>query len=90
MRTGHISWRHGTISIIGTAGLTLTGLLFVVVSLAPHVIAKRPASGVKAFLSPNVVHFTSALVVSATFLVPSLPPGVIGALAVTVESPLRL
>jgi hypothetical protein len=37
-----------------------------------------------------VVHFTSALVVSATFLVPSLPPGVIGALAVTVESPLRL
>ena len=74
---------HDFYLVIGTAGLTLTGLLFVVVSLAPRVIAHRPASGVKAFLSPNVVYFTTALVVSAMFLVPSLPPRVIGILLCT-------
>jgi hypothetical protein len=74
---------HDFFIVIGTAGLTLTGLLFVVVSLAPRVIAHRPASGVKAFLSPNVVYFTTALVVSAMLLVPSLPPGVIGTLLCT-------
>ena len=72
------AWREFYI-LIGTAGATLTGLLFVVVFMAPRVVAYDRTTGVKAFLSPNV-HFTATLVVSAMCLVPSLPAGVIGSL----------
>ena len=69
---------HEFYLVIGTAGATLTGLLFVIVSLNPRVVARRQTAGVKAFLSPNAVHFTATLVVSAMFLIPGLPTGVIG------------
>jgi hypothetical protein len=72
------SW-HEFYMLTGTAGLTLTGLLFVVVSLAPRVVAEHHASGVRSFASPNAVYFTTALVVSAVALVPDLPAGVMGA-----------
>ena len=71
---------HEFFILVGTAGLTLTGLLFVVISLGPRVAADRHAAGVRAFVSPNAVYFTSALVVSALFLVPGLPAPVIGVL----------
>jgi len=56
---------HEFYLLIGTAGLTLTGLLFVVVSLGPRVVASHEATGVRAFISPNAVYFTTTLVVSA-------------------------
>jgi hypothetical protein len=71
---------HEFFILVGTAGLTLTGLLFVVISLGPRVAAERRAAGVRAFVSPNAVYFTSALVVSALLLVPALPATVIGVL----------
>ena len=71
---------HDFFLLIGTAGVTLTGLLFVVVSLGPGVIARNRASGVRAFVSPNAVYFTTALVVAAVLLVPALSPMEIGAL----------
>jgi hypothetical protein len=73
------AWREFYL-LIGTAGATLTGLLFVVVSMRPRVVAQDRTTGVKAFLSPNAVHFTTTLVVSAMCLVPSLSAGVIGSL----------
>jgi len=82
----HEAWAHQLeiwhefYLLIGTAGVTLTGLLFVVVSLGPRVIADRQATGVRAFVSPNAVYFTTALVVSAVLMVPALPAMVIGAL----------
>jgi hypothetical protein len=82
----HETWTHQLETwhefyiLVGTAGLTLTGLLFVVVSLRPRFVASRQATGVRAFVSPNAVYFTTALVVSAFFLVPDLSATVAGAM----------
>ena len=69
---------HEFYLLIGTAGVTLTGLLFVVVSLGPRVVANHQATGVRAFISPNAVYFTTTLVVSAVLLAPHLPAMAIG------------
>src|SRR5947208_15361435 len=69
---------HEFFLLIGTAGVTLTGLLFVVVSLGPRVVANQQATGVRAFMSPNAVFFTTTLVVSAVLLVPDLPAKITG------------
>ena len=69
---------HEFYLLIGTAGMTLTGLLFVVVSLGPRLIATQQATGVRAFVSPNAVYFTTTLVVSAVLMVPDLPAVTIG------------
>jgi hypothetical protein len=69
---------HEFYLLIGTAGVTLTGLLFVVVSLGPRVVASHRATGVRAFISPNAVYFATTLVVSAVLLVPNLSRTAIG------------
>jgi len=69
---------HDFYLVIGTAGLTLTGLLFVVVSFGARTVADRVATGVRAFVSPNAVHFCATLVVAAVFLVPSVPSSIVG------------
>src|SRR5438874_5071977 len=82
----HETWTHQLETwhecyiLVGTAGLTLTGLLFVVVSLRPRFVASRQATGVRAFVSPNAVYFTTSLVVSAFFLVPNLSATLAGAM----------
>jgi hypothetical protein len=65
------SWREFYL-LTGTAGVTLTGLLFVVISLGPRIVATETATGVRAFMSPNVVMFTTTLVVSLFLLAPAL------------------
>ena len=80
----HDTWTHELETwhefflLIGTAGVTLTGLLFVVVSLGPRVVANHHATGVRAFISPNAVFFTTTLVVSALLMIPNVPAKVIG------------
>jgi hypothetical protein len=69
---------HEFYLLIGTAGATLTGLLFIVVSLGSRFIADQHATGVRAFLSPNAVYFTTTLVVSAVLMAPGMPATVIG------------
>jgi hypothetical protein len=82
----HEAWTHELETwheffvLLGTAGLTLTGLLFVVISLGPRVAADRHATNVRAFVSPNAVFFTATLVVSSLFLVPGLSARMIGVL----------
>jgi hypothetical protein len=71
------SW-HEFYLLIGTAGLTLTGLLFVVVSFGARTVASQAATGVRAFVSPNAVFFTAAFGVAAVFLVPEIPRWVVG------------
>jgi len=56
---------HEFYLLIGTAGLILSGLLFVVVSFGARTVADQAATGVRAFVSPNAVYFTTTLVVAA-------------------------
>jgi hypothetical protein len=71
---------HEFYVLIGTAAATLTGLMFVVVSIGPQVIATRSTGGVRTFVTPVMVHFTSVLAVSALMLVPLMTPGVLAVL----------
>src|SRR6266700_2206822 len=58
--------------IIGSAAATLTGLMFVVISLIVGTRARvSPASGgIAAFSTPTVVHFSAALLISAILSAP--------------------
>jgi hypothetical protein len=63
---------HNFYSIIGTAAATLTGLLFVVITLIAGVRVRvsSPGSGIAVFSTPNVVHFGAALLVAAILSAP--------------------
>src|SRR5712664_1943928 len=63
---------HEFYLLIGSAGAALTGLLFILVSLAPRVVT-RTESALRAFISPIAVCFMSALVASALMMTPHLP-----------------
>ena len=65
------SW-HNFYSIIGTAAATLSGLLFVVITLIAgvRVRASSPGSGIAVFSTPNILHFGAALFVAAILSAP--------------------
>ncbi len=58
--------------IIGSAAATLTGLMFVVITLIAQVRVRvsSPSSGIGVFTTPNVVHFGAALLVAAILSAP--------------------
>jgi hypothetical protein len=58
--------------IIGSAAATLTGLLFVVITLIAGVRVRvsSPSGGIATFSTPNVVHFCAALLVAALLSAP--------------------
>ena len=58
--------------IVGSSAAALTGLMFVVIALIADETLDAPKSSgtVAAFGTPNIVHFCSALVVSATLSAP--------------------
>src|SRR5258708_32899535 len=63
---------HNFYSIVGTAAATLTGLLFVVITLIAgvRVRASSPSSGIAVFSTPNVFHFGASLLVAALLSAP--------------------
>ena len=64
------TWQNFYVSV-GTAAATLTGLLFVVVTLIAGVrVRASPSSGIAVFSTPNVVHFGIALLVAALLSAP--------------------
>jgi hypothetical protein len=69
---------HDFYVVVGTGAAALTGLLFVIVSLGPHVVDRQKSAGVRAFISPVATQFTYVLVMSALMLVPELPMPVLG------------
>jgi len=71
---------HEFYVLVGTSAAALTGLMFVVISISPETIAERPAAGVRAFVTPTMVFFTTALAISALMLVPHLAPAALAAL----------
>ena len=56
--------------IVGTAAATLTGLMFVVVTLIARVRVSSPSEAFATFNTPNVVHFCAALLVAAILNAP--------------------
>src|SRR5260221_1138576 len=58
--------------LIGSAAATLTGLMFVVVTLSAGVRVRvsSPSGGIAAFSTPTVVHFGVALLVAAILSAP--------------------
>jgi modulator of FtsH protease len=70
---------HDFYVMVGGGSAALTGLLFVIVSLGPHVVAGREKEGVRAFISPVAAHFTFVLVISALLLAPGIPMPILGA-----------
>ena len=58
--------------IIGSAAATLTGLMFVVITLIAgrRVRVSSPSDGIATFSTPNVVHFGAALLIAATLSAP--------------------
>jgi hypothetical protein len=63
-----------------TAGATLIGLLFVVVTLGTGMSASSAVHGVRAFVTPTLAHFGGVLFLSLVMLVPwpsAWPPSII-------------
>jgi hypothetical protein len=69
---------HEFFLLSGTAGVTLTGVLFIVISLGPSIIATENTTGVRAFISPNAVYFTTVLVVSNVLMAPDISQSLVG------------
>ena len=65
--------------IVGTAGATLTGLMFVVVTLTTEARRRGSPEAVDAFGTPTVVHFCAALVVAGMITAPWRDLGHLGA-----------
>ncbi len=63
---------HSFYGIIGSAAATLTGLIFVVITLIAGVQRRvsSPSGGIATFSSPNVVHFGVALLVATLLSAP--------------------
>ena len=59
-------------TIIGTAAATLTGLMFVVITLIAQVRMRgaSPSGGLAVFSTPNVLHFGAALLIAAILVAP--------------------
>ena len=62
---------HDFYLLVGTAGATLLGLLFVAVSLGRGFLTQERQTGTRTFMSPVVIHFTSVFFLCAVGLFPS-------------------
>lgn len=56
--------------IVGSSGAALTGLMFVVITLAADSSLPRTPETVNAFASPNVIHFVAVLLIAAFLSAP--------------------
>jgi hypothetical protein len=65
---------HEFYLLVGTGGANLIGLMFVVVSLRPHLIATQRPTAVPAFFTPIVVDFAAVLLIAGLMMAPGLPP----------------
>ena len=66
-----VAWQNFYV-IVGTAAATLTGLMFVVITLVAQLRVRisSPLSGMRVFNTPNVRHFGVALLVAAILSAP--------------------
>ena len=63
--------------ILGSSAGGLTGLTFVVIALVADAHAVR-LTGLRAFITPTIVHFSSVLAIAALLNVPGQTPASVG------------
>ncbi len=61
---------HDVYALIGTSAATLVGLMFVAASVGTGVYSRDRQHALRVFLSPTVVHFSSALTASLFAIAP--------------------
>lgn len=66
--------------IVGGGAAALTGLLFVVISIAPHMVSARTAASTRAFVSPTITYFVTVLVVAGFMTMPTMTPRILALL----------
>lgn len=71
---------HDFYLLIGTASATLIGLMFVAASIGASYFTAELEAGLKAFLTPTVLHFTAVLVTCLLATAPSHTPLSLGLL----------
>ncbi len=64
--------------IIGSAGAGLTGLMFVVITLGAQAGAVRAEEGLRAFVTPTLIHFCAAVLIAAIVTSPGQTPVSLG------------
>ena len=64
--------------LAGTAGATLTGLMFVAVTFGSSLVTRDTAATTRAFLDPTYMHFVQVLLTSCLLTVPTLGPTFLG------------
>jgi hypothetical protein len=62
--------------LVGPAAATLTGLIFVAVSLGAHLVNNETISDVQAFVTPTIIYFVEVLIISSLMNAP-VPSGLI-------------
>jgi hypothetical protein len=67
---GSLEHWHDFYTLVGSASATLVGLMFVAVSISDGAFTHQHQMGIRAFLSPTVVHFSAILIVC---LISTLP-----------------
>ena len=61
---------HNFYGIMGSSAATLTGLMFVVITLNGRRPGQRSSEGIATFGTPTVVHFCSAFLIAAILSAP--------------------
>jgi hypothetical protein len=62
---------HDFYLLIGTASATLVGLMFVAASIGASYFTAEREAGLRAFITPTVLHFSAVLVACLAVMVPS-------------------
>jgi hypothetical protein len=71
---------HDFYLLIGTASATLVGLMFVAASIGASFFTAEREAGMRAFLTPTVLHFTAVLGTCVVMTVPALAVEALSAL----------
>src|SRR5438093_1187205 len=66
--------------LIGTAGATLVGLMFVAVTFGASASPIEASDTTRSFIDPTFTHFVQVLVTACLMLVPSMTPALLGGL----------
>jgi hypothetical protein len=69
--TAELEHWHDFYLLVGTAGATLLGLLFIAVSLGVGFLTEERAAATRTFYSPIIIHFACVFFISAIDMVPA-------------------
>jgi hypothetical protein len=66
--------------LVGTAGATLVGLMFIAVTFGANLVKPESADTARAFIDPSFTHFVQVLFTACIAVIPGVRPAVLGAL----------